>query len=95
MRKYEMMTIYPVQEDKAKAGAEALKAVLAEFGASIAKEEAYGDRDLTYEVKKQNRGKFVLYIVEANPAKLVDIDRQLKLAENVLKYMFVNIDAKN
>lgn len=92
MRKYEMMTIFPVQEDKAKAGAEALKSVLSEFGASIVKEDSFGERELTYEVKKQTRGKFVLYIVEANPVKLVDIERQLKLAENVLKYMFVRLD---
>ena len=53
MRKYELMTIYPLEEDKYKAGLEALKADLANFGAEIEKEEPYGDRDLTYEVKRQ------------------------------------------
>ncbi|MBR7080859.1 MAG: 30S ribosomal protein S6, partial [Treponema sp.] len=60
MRKYELMTIYPVEDDKYKAGIEALRADLAKFGAEIEKEEPFGDRDLTYVVKKQKRGRFVL-----------------------------------
>ena len=92
MRKYELMTIYPVEDDKYNAGIEALRADLAKFGAEIEKEESYGDRDLTYEVKKLNRGRFVLFTIKANPAKLVEIDRDFKLEENILKYLFVKID---
>ncbi len=92
MRKYELMTIYPIEDDKFKAGSEALKSVLAQFGATVEKEESYGDRDLTYAVKKQTRGRFVLYTIEANPAKLVEIDRQFKLATSILKYLFVKLD---
>ncbi len=92
MRKYELMTIYPIEEEKSKAGLEAVRSILAEFGATIEKEESYGDRDLTYEVKKQKRGKFLLLTVSANPAKLVDIDRQFKLTKDLLKYLFVRLE---
>ncbi len=92
MRKYELMTIFPVEEEKYKTGLDAVRSVLNEFGVEIEKEEPYGDRDLCYEVKKQNRGRFLLLIVKANPAKLVDIDRQFKLNADLLKYMFVKID---
>ena len=92
MRKYELMTIYPIEEEKSKAGIEAVRSVLAEFGATIEKEESYGDRDLTYEVKKQKRGKFLLLTVSANPAKLTDIDRQFKLNKDLLKYLFVKLE---
>lgn len=92
MRKYELMTIYPIEEEKSKAGLEAVRSVLSEFGATIEKEESYGDRDLTYEVKKQKRGKFLLLTVSANPAKLTDIDRQFKLNKDLLKYLFVKLE---
>ncbi len=92
MRKYELMTIYPAADDTFKAGSDAVRSVLTEFGATIEKEEPYGDRDLTYEVKKQNRGRFLLLTVNANPAKLVDIDRQFKLNTDLLKYLFVRLD---
>ena len=95
MRKYELMTIYPLEEDKYKAGLEALKADLAKFGAEIEKEEPYGDRDLTYEVKRQKRGRFVLLTSKADPAKIVEMDAQFKFNNNLLKYLFVLVEEKN
>jgi len=92
MRKYELMTIFPVEEDKYKEGLDATRAVLNEFGVEIEKEESYGDRDLCYEVKKQKRGRFLLFIIKANPSKIVEVDRQFKLNSNLLKFMFVKVD---
>lgn len=95
MRKYELMTIYPIEDEKYNAGIAALRADLAKFGAEIEKEEPYGDRDLTYEVKKQKRGRFVLLNIKANPAKIAEMDAQFKFNTNLLKYMFVLKDEKN
>ena len=92
MRKYELMTIFSTEDEKSKNGQEALRSVLGKYGVVIEKEEPYGDRDLTYEVKKQHRGRFILFTIKANPAKLVEIDRDFKLESNILKYLFVKID---
>ena len=89
MRKYELMTIYPVEEDKFKAGSDLLKADLAKFGVEIEKEEPFGDRDLTYEINKLRRGRFVLLHIKANPAKISEMDKQFHLNMNLLKYLFV------
>lgn len=96
MRKYELMTVFYTDEDKYKTGAETLRSVLAEFGATIVKEDAYTDRDLAYIINKQKRGRFVLFTVSANPAKISDIEKQFKLNKDLLKYLFVKIeDEKN
>ena len=95
MRKYELMTIYPVEDDKYKAGIETLRADLAKFGAEIEKEEPFGDRDLTYVVKKQKRGRFVLLNIKANPSKITELDAQFKFNTNLLKYLFVIKEEKN
>lgn len=92
MRKYELMTIYPLVEDKYKAGLENVKSVLSQFGAEILSEESYGDRDLCYEVKKQKKGRFLLLNISVNPAKIVEIDRQFKLNEDLLKFLFVRVE---
>ncbi len=89
MRKYELMTIYPTEDDKYKVGLDTIRADLAKFGAEIESEESYGDRDLTYEVKKHKRGRFLLLNIKANPAKIVELDNQFKFNENLLKYLFV------
>ncbi|MCR5046467.1 MAG: 30S ribosomal protein S6 [Treponema sp.] len=92
MRKYELMTIFPLDEDRSKKGLEAVRQILSQFGAEIAKEEPFGDRELTYEIKKQKKGRFVLMNVNANPGKIAEISGQLKLNDDLLKYMFVLIE---
>lgn len=92
MRKYELMTIFPVDEDKFKTASEAVRGVLSQFGAEIESEESYGDRELCYEIKKQKHGRFQLFIIKVNPAKITEIDRQFKLTADLLKYLFVKID---
>ena len=93
MKKYELMTIYPLEDEKYKAGLETLRADLAKF-AEIEKEEPFGDRDLTYEVKKQKRGRFLLVHIKANPAKITELDAQFKFNTNLLKYLFVAKEEK-
>ncbi|MBP5588848.1 MAG: 30S ribosomal protein S6 [Treponema sp.] len=94
MRNYELMTIFPLDEDKYKRGSDNVKAVLSQFGAEIEKEEPFGDRDLTYEVKKQKRGRFVLFNIKSNPGKIAEIDKQFKLNADLIKYMFVQVEEK-
>ena len=94
MKKYELMTIYPLDDEKSKKGAEDVKATLTNFGAEITEEKPFGDRDLTYEIKKQKRGRFVLYTMKLNPSKITEIDKDFKINMNLLKYQFVRIDEK-
>ncbi|MCR4900009.1 MAG: 30S ribosomal protein S6 [Treponema sp.] len=94
MKKYELMAIFPLEEEKSKKGAEDVKSTLAKFGAEIEEEKPFGDRDLTYEIKKQKRGRFVLYTMKLNPGKIAEIDKDFKINMNLLKYQFVRIDEK-
>ena len=94
MKKYELMTIYPLDDEKSKKGAEDVKAALANFGAEIEEEQPFGDRDLTYEINKQKRGRFVLYTMKLNPNKIVEIEKLFKINMNLLKYQFVKLEEK-
>ena len=94
MKKYERMTIYPFDDEKSKKGAEDVKAALANFGAEIEEEKPFGDRDLTYEINKQKRGRFVLYTMKLNPNKIVEIEKLFKINMNLLKYQFVKLEEK-
>ena len=95
MRKYELMTVFPLDEEKSKKGADDVRSVLSEFGAEIEKEEPFGGRDLTYEIKKQKRGRFILFTMKLNPAKIIEINKQFRLNVNMLKYLFVKLDEKD
>lgn len=95
MRRYELMTIYPLSEDSFKAGVETLKADLSAAGAEVEKQESYGERELPYEVKKQKRGRFELFTIKVNPARIAELDARFKFNTNLLKYLFVLREKKD
>ncbi|MBQ1175095.1 MAG: 30S ribosomal protein S6 [Spirochaetia bacterium] len=94
MRKYELMTIFPLDEEKSKKAAEEVRSTLTSFGAEIEEEKLFGDRDLTYEVNKEKRGRFVLFTLKLNPSKITEIDKAFKIQMNLLKYLFVKLEEK-
>jgi len=94
MRHYELVVIFPLEEDQHKAGREKLLTDLGNNGAEIEKTDELGDRDLAYEIKKRTRGKYVLFTIKADPATITNMDRIFKLNVNIIKYLFVNVEGK-
>jgi small subunit ribosomal protein S6 len=92
MRQYELMVIFPLEEDQYKEGREHLLSDLNANGAEIEKTDEIGDRDLAYEIKKRRRGRYVLFTLKLDPVKIVTLDRIFKLNANVLKYLFIKVD---
>ena len=92
MRKYELMVLFPLEEDQFKPGIEAVRKNIADHGAQIISEDPYGDRDLTYEIKKHTRGRYVLFNINSEPTKIVEMDRQLKLNQHLLTFLFVRVE---
>jgi small subunit ribosomal protein S6 len=86
------MVIFPMEEDQHRAGREQLLSDLTANGAEVEKTDEIGERDLTYEIKKRKKGRYVLLVIKSDPAKIVVLDRIFKLNANLLKYLFVRID---
>lgn len=100
MKEYELMTIFPQDEEKSKQGREAVSKVLKENGAEIENEAVFADRNLPYVLidrtdnSKLKAGRFVLYMVKVNPDKVSVIANTFKITAHLLKYMFVAVDEK-
>ena len=92
MRRYELTVIFPLEEDQHTAGRELLLNDLAANGVEIEKTDETGDRDFAYEIKKRKRGKYVLFTVKADPAKIAVFDKVFKLNPGLVKYLFVRIE---
>lgn len=92
MRKYELMVVFPLEDDLHKAGREQLLTDLSANGAEIEKTDELGDKDLAYEVKKRRRGKYVLFTIKLDPTKQTVLDRVFKFNANLLKYLFIRIE---
>jgi ribosomal protein S6 len=53
------------------------------------KAEDWGMRDLTYRIKKQRRGYYVRLEYDSTPAALKELERNLRLSEDVLRFLSV------
>ena len=96
MGSYEVMyVLVPNLEDEAyTATTERLSAIITENGGQINKVDVWGKRRLAYEVKKRREGYYTLIYFDA-PAPIVkELDRVLRINEEVLRHMIVRHEDK-
>jgi small subunit ribosomal protein S6 len=69
-----------------------LKTIVEGEGGKVEKQEYWGLRSLAYRIKKNRKGHYVLLNINA-PAKAVhELERQIKINEDVLRYITVKVD---
>ncbi len=73
---------------------EQLKNVITHSGGNIEKTDKWGVRKLAYRVAKYNEGQYVLLQFSANPEAVKELERRLRVADDVLKFLTVRIDEK-
>ena len=71
-----------------------LKSTVTSAGGTVDKEERWGVRKLAYRVEKRNEGYYVLMQFTAGPGTVKEVERRLRVNDNVLKYLTVRIDEK-
>src|ERR1700760_441544 len=70
-----------------------LKTIVETEGGKVEKQEYWGLRTLAYRIKKNRKGHYVLLNLNA-PAKAVfELERQLKINEDVLRFLTVRVEA--
>lgn len=90
MNKYEVMVIVkPADEEVVNATIEKIEALIARVGGTVEKVDRWGKRRLAYAVKKFTDGFYVLINFEAAPAEIQEIDRVMKINDQILKHLVV------
>jgi small subunit ribosomal protein S6 len=89
MRTYEVVVIFRHEQDHYTKGLEFVRNELKTQGGNLLKEEDMGERTLAYPIKKQDRGHYVLFNVELPAPKVIEIDKILKLQNEILKFLFI------
>ena len=73
---------------------EQLKNVITRAGGSLDKTEKWGVRKLAYRVAKHEEGQYILLEFKAGAEVVKEIERRLRVADLVLKFLTVRIDEK-
>src|SRR5579884_402360 len=61
-------------------------------GGGVKKREYWGLRSLAYRIKKNRKGHYMLLGLDAAPASVAEMERQLRLNEDVLRFMTLRVD---
>jgi small subunit ribosomal protein S6 len=81
-----------ISPQQAEALNETLKALIEEGGGTVAKIEYWGLRNLTYRVKKNRKGHYSLLAIDAPSAAVKEMERQLSINEDVLRFMTIRVE---
>ena len=73
--------------------ADAFTALIAENGGQVAKREYWGLRNLAYRMKKNRKAHYVLLNIDGPPAAVAEMERNMRINEDVLRLLTVRVDA--
>lgn len=95
MAKYEVMFIIdPVLEDEKKnAVVERVQEVINADG-EVSKVDTWGMRKLAYPIQKKNEGYYVVIEFNASTTLPKELDRRLKISDDVMRHIIINKEAK-
>jgi small subunit ribosomal protein S6 len=96
VQRYELVVIvHPDRTDEeARKVADRVKEAVAREGGEFVKVEEWGKRKLAYEIKKQGKGSYLLVHFAGNGRVVNEVERTLKISDDVLKYLTVVLDER-
>jgi small subunit ribosomal protein S6 len=96
MRAYELMVILDpnLEERTVQPSLDTYLNVVRNDGGSVDNVDIWGRRRLAYEIDKNAEGIYAVVSLQAEPATVKELDRQLSLNESVLRTKVIRPDAR-
>jgi len=94
MRNYELgLVLQPIlDEAEITRLIEKIRQYLNADGGSVTSVDIWGKRPLAYPIRKQREGIYVFLQAQIEPRKVEQLERNLKLDENVLRHLLIHIE---
>ncbi len=90
MNNYEVMYIVkPIEEEAFEAVVSKFEDLITANGGTVEKTDRWGKKRLAYEIQKLQEGIYVLVTFTAEPAAVKELDRVMKITDEVIRHMIV------
>lgn len=95
MNKYELAVVVnaKIEDDARTATIEKVKEYVTRFGGVITNVDEWGKKKLAYEIQKMSEGFYYFIQFESDADAPAEIERRVRIMENVLRYLCVRQDA--
>ena len=96
MNSYEILFVIAnaLEDERKEAAVEAVKSVVADGGGEVTRIEVMGTRRLAYPIEKKTEGYYVLVEFNAPPELPKELDRRLRISDDVIRHIIINKDEK-
>ncbi len=93
-RTYEVIFIVDpdTADDEVMQLSEGIQKIITSQGGSITKTEMMGKRQLAYEINHKRNGTYVLLEVEGSGAEIAEVERRMRVNDQILRYMTIRVD---
>ena len=81
-----------VSSQQVEALAQSFADIIGEFGGTVAKTEHWGLRTLAYRINKNRKAHYVLFNIDGPPAAVQEMERNMRLNEDVLRTLTLKVD---
>src|SRR5689334_10875885 len=71
---------------------EGVQKIITGQGGSITKTEMMGKRQLAYQINHRKDGTYVLLEVEGSGVEIAEVERRMRVNDQILRYMTVRVD---
>ncbi|MAQ98070.1 MAG: 30S ribosomal protein S6 [Gammaproteobacteria bacterium] len=96
MKKYEAVIILnPNLSSKASDFEKDFEKLLKSNSFSIQKKEDVGRRQLAYSINNHNKGHYLIFNIEGDASKLIDIENKIKYNESIIRHLFISVKEHN
>jgi small subunit ribosomal protein S6 len=91
MRNYEILYIVKpdLEEEQVTAVMERFNDLITNNGGEVVSTDKWGKRRLAYEIKDYREGIYVLVNFKGEPATSQELDRVMKIADEILRFMII------
>ena len=72
--------------------ADEMEKLILDNGGSVARREYWGLRNLAYRMKKNRKGHYIMFNLDAPSEAVQEMERNLRLHEDVLRYMTIRLE---
>ena len=95
MNKYELALVVSakIEDDARTATVEKAKEYITRAGGTVTEVEEWGKKRLAYEVQKMREGFYYFIQFEADAQCPAEVERHVRIMDNVLRYLVVRKDA--
>ena len=92
MKKYEAVLILnPNLSSKVNSFLKEFDSILKKNSFSIKKTEDIGRRQLSYSINNHNKGHYVIFNIEGDASRLIDIENKIKFNELIIRHLFISV----